>query len=47
MLTGYLYNRGAALSQTFSGSWMAWSFAYLAAWVVFAAGPSRTWASAS
>ncbi|MFD4739262.1 acyltransferase family protein [Streptomyces virginiae] len=37
-LTGYLYNRGAALSQTFSGSWMAWSFAYLAAWAVFAAG---------
>ncbi|MGW3321281.1 acyltransferase family protein [Streptomyces virginiae] len=37
-LTGYLYNRGAALSQTFSESWMAWSFAYLAAWAVFAAG---------
>ncbi|MER5416380.1 acyltransferase family protein [Streptomyces virginiae] len=26
-LTGYLYNRGAALSQTFSESWMAWAFA--------------------
>ncbi|MFE2324522.1 acyltransferase family protein [Streptomyces sp. NPDC059385] len=37
-LTGYAYNRGQALSQTYSGSWMAWSFAYLAAWAVFAAG---------
>ncbi|MGT2528119.1 acyltransferase family protein [Streptomyces nojiriensis] len=37
-LTGYVYNRGQALSQTYSGSWMAWSFAYVAAWAVFAAG---------
>ncbi|MGW2255056.1 acyltransferase family protein [Kitasatospora sp. NPDC001660] len=35
---GYLYNRGPALGRTWSDSWMAFSFAYLAAWVLFAAG---------
>ncbi|MFD8630835.1 acyltransferase family protein [Streptomyces sp. NPDC059533] len=37
-LSGYMYNHGWALWQTWSDSWKAWSFAYLAAWAVFAAG---------
>ncbi|MFB6619789.1 acyltransferase family protein [Streptomyces sp. NPDC085524] len=37
-LTGYMYNHGWAHAQTWTDSWMAWSFAYLAAWAVFAAG---------
>ncbi|WP_405437008.1 acyltransferase [Streptomyces avidinii] len=37
-LVGYLYNRGPALSRTWSESWMAWSFAYAGAWAVFAVG---------
>ncbi|CAM5303068.1 acyltransferase family protein [Streptomyces avidinii] len=37
-LVGYLYNRGPALWRTWSESWMAWSFAYVAAWAVFVAG---------
>ncbi|MEU6232630.1 acyltransferase, partial [Kitasatospora sp. NPDC047058] len=38
VLSGYLYNRGPALWRTWTGSWMAFSFAYLAAWTVFVAG---------
>lgn len=37
-LTGYMYNHGPALWRTFTMSWMSWSFAYVAAWVVFIAG---------
>ncbi|MFD9411017.1 acyltransferase family protein [Streptomyces sp. NPDC059989] len=37
-LTGYMYNHGQTLWRTFTGSWMAWSFAYVAAWAVFVAG---------
>ncbi|MEU6759785.1 acyltransferase family protein, partial [Streptomyces sp. NPDC046685] len=37
-LVGYMYNHGPALWRTWSGSWMAWSFAYVAAWAVFVAG---------
>ncbi|MFD7257069.1 acyltransferase family protein [Streptomyces sp. NPDC059874] len=37
-LTGYMYNHGEALGRTFTGSWMAWSFAYVGAWAVFVAG---------
>ncbi|WP_329386288.1 acyltransferase [Streptomyces sp. NBC_01351] len=37
-LTGYMYNHGQTLWRTFTGSWMAWSFAYVAAWAVFIAG---------
>ncbi|WP_051830077.1 MULTISPECIES: acyltransferase family protein [Streptomyces] len=35
---GYLYDQGTALWHTWTESWMAFSFAYLAAWAVFAAG---------
>ncbi|WP_369183115.1 acyltransferase family protein [Streptomyces sp. Y1] len=36
---GYLYNRGAAMGRTFTGgSWTSFSYAYLAAWAVFAIG---------
>lgn len=37
-LSGYLYNFGPALWRTWSESWMSFSYAYLAAWVVFAVG---------
>ncbi|MFE4518341.1 acyltransferase family protein [Kitasatospora sp. NPDC056783] len=38
VVSGYLYNRGPALWHTWTESWKAFSFAYLAAWTVFAAG---------
>ncbi|MEV7781386.1 acyltransferase [Kitasatospora sp. NPDC088351] len=37
-LVGYLYNRGPALWRTWSGSWMSFSYAYVAAWAVFVVG---------
>ncbi|MFJ7589676.1 acyltransferase family protein [Streptomyces sp. NPDC097617] len=37
-LVGYMYNHGTALWRTWSDSWMAWSFAYVAAWAVFLGG---------
>ncbi|MEV4560383.1 acyltransferase [Kitasatospora sp. NPDC049285] len=38
VLSGYLYDHGPALWRTWSETWRAFSFAYLAAWVVFLAG---------
>ncbi|MER5864340.1 acyltransferase [Kitasatospora sp. NPDC002040] len=36
-LVGYMYDHGAALHQTWTAGWHAWSFAYLAVWAVFGA----------
>ncbi|MBD0673073.1 acyltransferase family protein [Streptomyces sp. CBMA156] len=38
VVSGYMYNRDQALWHTWSESWKAFSFAYLAAWAVFAVG---------
>ncbi|WP_052432869.1 acyltransferase family protein [Streptacidiphilus carbonis] len=37
-LVGPLYAHGPALGRLLSGTWMGWSFAYVAAWAVFALG---------
>ncbi|WP_218201970.1 acyltransferase family protein [Kitasatospora aureofaciens] len=37
-VTGYLYDSGTTLWKTWTDSWMAFSYAYLAAWAVFVAG---------
>ncbi|MFG2844693.1 acyltransferase family protein [Kitasatospora sp. NPDC048296] len=37
-LSGFMYNHDQALWRTWSETWKSFSFAYLAAWVVFAAG---------
>ncbi|MQS14107.1 acyltransferase [Streptomyces kaniharaensis] len=36
--SGYFYDRGTTTWKTWTDSWMAFSFAYLAAWAVFAVG---------
>ncbi|MFH8379775.1 acyltransferase family protein [Kitasatospora sp. NPDC018058] len=36
--SGYMYNRDQALWRTWTETWKSFSFAYLAAWVVFAIG---------
>ncbi|MFD3683085.1 acyltransferase family protein [Streptomyces sp. NPDC058613] len=38
VLTGWLYNRGAAADATWTSGWKAWSVAYLAAWALFGLG---------